>query len=456
MNCFGSIIKTQSGQNYVYNTATNQIITIDNDWYYSLPDDEKERLVFDALGENGIEVEGMPEQINWSLDSENYLKSINEELPAMILEITQECTLRCEYCVFSGNYKNMRSHSRKHMDWAMIKRCIDFYAEHSKALDTAQISFYGGEALLHFDLIKAAVEYASKVFVHKNLSFRISSNGTTLTEPVLKWLNERDNVSVAITVNGITHDKYRKFPSGKGSLKIIESVINRIKSRYPQLWERINFIANVASLQELVDLKEYYSKYIGKPPLLITGIIKYGGNDTIQKIVHTKDSKEIENEVYNLLYDKQDDYIMLYYGTDLYEMANRRIGKDSSEHLGISSCMPFTSGLFVSATGEFGICEKAGADSKLGDIQNGYHIPYIHQLIKDTSNFLNEKCRKCWCHKLCSMCFKDFIVSETNKITLAEGFCSDMRAKTKEKIRMFCELAERNPEAVSQLSKAND
>lgn len=87
---------------------------------------------------------------------------LNNELAHLCLQVTQNCNLRCEYCVFSGSYVN-RVHSNKRMDWKVAKRAIDFLYEHSGNSDNEiLIGFYGGEPILEIDLIKKCVEYAKK------------------------------------------------------------------------------------------------------------------------------------------------------------------------------------------------------------------------------------------------------------------------------------------------------
>lgn len=453
MNLPGIIFQTESGNVYAYNTTTNQIITVDRDWYDCISDDQRDKKVFEVMSGQGIIVGEIPAHIDWPLDKLQYLKAIEEAIPSLILEITQECTLRCQYCVYSGNYKNTRTHGNAYMNMEMIRRCIDYYAEHSRKLDTAQISFYGGEALIRFDLIKTAVEYANQVFNGKSLTFRISSNGTTLTAPVLKWLEENDNITVTVTINGMVHDKYRKFPSGEGSLWVIDAILSQIRENYPKVWERMEFIANVATLQELLDVRAYYAERIGKPPLLITGILEYGGNETIQEIVNEKDLETVVEEVRHLLYDQMDEYILPYYRTDLSDVANRLIGRRGERCIETASCMPFTSSLFISATGEFGVCERAGTCGRLGNIYEGINTDYVQNLLDYISNILNTRCKRCWCQRLCSMCIKDILMKESGELHLPEDFCVGMRKNMQANLRMFCEMAKRNPRAVASFQK---
>lgn len=455
MNNYGVVIKTDSNHHYAYITATNQIVSIDDEWYASIPHSNEDSLVFKELSKNGFTVGTVPKRLDWQDDIKTYLGRLRTSLPSLVLELTQECNLRCDYCIYSGNYENVRTHNSNHMDYEMIKRCIDFYADHSTALNIAHISFYGGEALIRFDLLKKAVEYAEKVFCEKELSFSISTNGTTLDESVLKWLSEHTNVSLAITHNGLAHDKYRKFPSGNGSLSVIESSLNKIKSKYPDVWKRTNFLANITSLNELLGIREYYSEFIGKPPVLISGIIKDGGNEIIHKIVDAQDTDDSINETNRLFYYEQDEYITSYFQSEVADIATRKIGVVDENMIITSSCMPFCDSFFVSSDGNFGICEKVGENSFLGDIYNGFNIPYITCLVNSALTLFNKKCRNCWCQRLCTMCFKDVSISTNGEIFLYEDFCEKMRKSIADSIKRFCQLAEINPNAAISLSKGN-
>ena len=57
----------------------------------------------------------------------HYLKNHVEKLT---LQVTQRCNLRCEYCIYSGNYDN-RKHSDIDMSFETAKKAIDLYLRSS-------------------------------------------------------------------------------------------------------------------------------------------------------------------------------------------------------------------------------------------------------------------------------------------------------------------------------------
>lgn len=83
------------------------------------------------------------------------------------MQVTQNCNLRCQYCVYSGSYIN-RVHNNKRMSVEVAKQAIDFLVKHSENSKEISIGFYGGEPLLEVPLIREVVDYAEGVFSGKN------------------------------------------------------------------------------------------------------------------------------------------------------------------------------------------------------------------------------------------------------------------------------------------------
>ena len=119
-------------------------------------------------------------------------------LNMMILQVTQNCNLRCKYCVYSGSYVN-RTHMNKRMSVETAIAAIKFFYDHSLNSDSVTIGFYGGEPLLEYELIKQCVAYAEEIFAGKKLSFNMTSNATLLTEESVLFLAAHDfNLTISL------------------------------------------------------------------------------------------------------------------------------------------------------------------------------------------------------------------------------------------------------------------
>jgi uncharacterized protein len=123
------------------------------------------------------------------------------------LVITEECNLRCAYCF------EIDKVSRR-MPIDLAKEILDRELSQPGDYHKYQIDISGGEPFLHFDYLKAIVDYGvgNAPRWGKRLYFFIGSNLTLLTPEVEKWLEEtRDFVILGISLDGTkeAHDRCR-------------------------------------------------------------------------------------------------------------------------------------------------------------------------------------------------------------------------------------------------------
>ncbi|MBN1234101.1 MAG: radical SAM protein [Candidatus Coatesbacteria bacterium] len=104
----------------------------------------------------------------------------------LILEISQDCNNRCYYCTYSGKYSTHRVHRGVSMTFDIAIKAIEDFLEHSVDAKVRAITFYGGEPLLEFELIKQIITYLEDKGIE--CYFSISTNGALLTEEIIDWL----------------------------------------------------------------------------------------------------------------------------------------------------------------------------------------------------------------------------------------------------------------------------
>ena len=211
---------------YFYDRYTNSIVKVNQDEYKFLEEIER-------TGKFPKNIESVEKFIKEGLLHRKVTRTIRHPwdkdveyalchcLGELILQVTQQCNLRCAYCAYSGNYYN-REHSNKRMSFEMAKTAIDFYLDHTDDVDNLAIAFYGGEPLLEFPLIQKCVEYAEMRTPDKEITYYITTNGTLLTEKVIPFL-AKHNFSITISLDGKKeeHDINRKFKDGRGSFDLI-------------------------------------------------------------------------------------------------------------------------------------------------------------------------------------------------------------------------------------------
>ena len=158
---------------YFYDVNTNDIVKVNGETYEFLQSGTTEYMELVQKELNDLKRRGYLKTNH----VEQTLHPLTELLPfyaesklgQLILQVTQNCNLRCDYCVYSGNYET-RGHTNKRMHINMAKKAIDFFRDHTKDQKEVTIGFYGGEPLLEFPLIKECVNYAEQRLKGKGLN----------------------------------------------------------------------------------------------------------------------------------------------------------------------------------------------------------------------------------------------------------------------------------------------
>ena len=95
----------------------------------------------------------------------------------LILSVTDDCNLRCKYCIYSDAYHLTKDKSCKYMTEETAKRAIDYFFElispqlRRNPRKKIGITFYGGEPLMNMKTIKYAVRYINQFYKESNVVF---------------------------------------------------------------------------------------------------------------------------------------------------------------------------------------------------------------------------------------------------------------------------------------------
>ncbi|MCS7185978.1 MAG: radical SAM protein [Armatimonadetes bacterium] len=166
---------------------------------------------------------------------------IEKSLPPlnmMGLFLTEAYNLRCDYC-FVATKK-----AHKHMIWEVAKRAVDFLMEESRAEKELTITFFNGEPLLAFTLMKQVAEYAIQRAnsLGKKVSFTCTTNATLLTEEHILFAQQH-GFRYLLSIDGVkeVHDKYRVKANGQGSFDDIVKRLPMLKQLQGWLGTRMTF-----------------------------------------------------------------------------------------------------------------------------------------------------------------------------------------------------------------------
>lgn len=142
------------------------------------------------------------------------------------LHLTNSCNMSCKYC-----YVKERDIST--MDISTAKKVIELG---SKSNSSTGIVFFGGEPLLHKDIIYETVAYARYIGRQKNNSyhFKVITNGLLLDEEFIEF-SKKESVFIALSHDGRreAHDKNRVDRNGQGTFDRLSDKISLLLLRHP-------------------------------------------------------------------------------------------------------------------------------------------------------------------------------------------------------------------------------
>jgi len=183
-------------------------------------------------------------------DSSNKKRELPASVPVshIMLNVTQECNLNCKYCfAVGGEYGN-----RGYMSRETAFKSVDWLVENSGAIKDLVITFFGGEPLLNFALIKETVEYVRAKKTEKKISFAIICNGTLLNAEIIEFFKIHDfGVGIGFDALERLQNYYRPFKDGRASYDLVrKNIADLVASGV----SRINITCMVSD--EKTDFKE--------------------------------------------------------------------------------------------------------------------------------------------------------------------------------------------------------
>ena len=160
-------------------------------------------------------------------------------LQALVLNVTNQCNLACTYCYeFGADKISTQTGKPKYMTPETARAAVDFLLDSAKGRDAVHVTFFGGETLMNFKLLRDVVAYADAKAAEsgRRVTYSLTTNATLLTDPIIDFLADHA-VGVTVSIDGPEEmqDARRVYKSGKGSYAVIlprlKALIARHKTR---------------------------------------------------------------------------------------------------------------------------------------------------------------------------------------------------------------------------------
>jgi uncharacterized protein len=470
---------------YIYDVNTNQIIEVDKSVYDIIDEYEDDNADYleskykkgyhisdlrrsiekirNARIDHGLFSNYRPKRVTLGIRTADEVKKLHENgIIQIILQLTKRCNLKCKYCYTSGKYSNFgASHST--MDKDTCLKAIDFFCERSSDIENLFISFYGGEPLLRFDLIKETVEFVKKKIAKKKYNFNLTTNGTLLNNKIIEFLINND-IRITVSIDGPekTNNRYRVFRNGKGTFNRIMKNLKFLKTYNKDFFSRKVAIRSVLSppFDNINDILDFFS--FDNTMIEIKGSIRsslvstrwtsfiedFGLEESIKEFSNVEErfvelikSSILHNSIHNLTIENRRVYLIL------SNLARRPIDRLYEHVHPLGACHIGLRRLFVGTTGDFYICERGERDYKIGCIDNGFDYERIACYYRKFEEVL-EDCRDCWAIHHCERCWAAIGNLEEFSGKKKEQFCSFRKKTIENAFKVYTQLLRENPDSL--------
>lgn len=393
------------------------------------------------------------------LRAEN-IKEYLANTPQITFEVTERCNLSCVYCGYGKLYINKGERINRSLD---IEQAITFLNFIKNLWDEGyltstdrilNISFYGGEPLMNFELIQTVIKYIETNLSTYSLTFVYSMTTNALFLPKYIDYLVSKNFKLLISLDGNeVGSSLRCYKNGKPAFKDIKMSIDEVKTRYASYFQsNVEFnsvLNNRTSVREIVN---YIQSQYGKTPS-ISEINTDGVNperkkefdaiyadkwDSMMEMDHGNESNRdfIENPHFERIARYilgHSPYVYQNYNELLFNSQNKR------KTIPTGTCLPFSKRVFITVTGNIMPCEKIGYNYAVGNIC-GQSVSLDFKEIANKYNTYYElaktKCAHCMERNACLSCIfysgildnhgkskcKYFVTAENAKATLLEVY----------------------------------
>ena len=472
------LFKTDSSY-YLYDTGTNKILKCD-----SLTYDLLEKLFYEDFepavgaflkknGEDGFvktvstlkkSIENQDLFVLYEVTNadlfpgkEELQETISTMSNELSLEVTEECNLRCIYCVHNDDNRENRNHGSGNMNIETAIAAIDFLKKNSEKSHQVAIGFYGGEPFINFPVIKKSIEYAKKTFPDKKVEFSVTSNGTLLTPGIARFLFE-NNINVTVSIDGkeAVHDRYRKNLSGSGSYKKtvtgLRTLFKEYGARFKDKISLYSVYAPPFSLEQIRDRTNLWEELDWLPHDIRANIVYYSG-PRIPGVSHSEDTDLLQWAFENYINSKKEETQPHPYAVSMIEklltvFSQRPVYKKAIDKFPLHGCcLPAQRRIFVTVSGDFRICEKIpGSAPTIGNVKEGVNFDILYdKYLKEYKDMSLQVCKKCWAINICESCFIDGFDENGLSYDKKMERCESKRLAAGKKMYYFCKALEMMP-----------
>lgn len=470
----GSLFSTSDSMHYFYDSGTGKIINCSDEektFIHRILNNElslQEACHLDREFSSFIESENLfacPEKRKFMIPTKDEFKEmLIGSCEQLILEVTEACNLRCDYCIYHEHHPNFRGFGNRHMTYEIAQKSVDIVLKDYKK-ERFALSFYGGEPLIQYPLMKRIIKYIQVNYPNIILDVAFTTNLTLLTEEMVSFFSSLDHISILCSVDGPKniHDQYRKDLFGNGCYEETLRGLRLLLDHYyengnPNKTLGLNCVVNPPySDKTLNEIRRFFREELSLPldiscnySYVDRGDMKMDLDQYEVNLGNENGALEvspIEEWAVKQVMDNQSTELFSVISQDMLRVAKRMKAEDGV--IGATylhgNCIPGQRRMYVNVDGSFKICERVGTTPTVGNYESGYLIDEIYKVyFEDYAQYFEEVCKDCWAQSLCSVCYERTMGENGIKEHIEDKICKGSRKIITDSFINYYKLLENN------------
>ena len=430
-----------------------------NKWCYNVQTAEVKQASNSIVGDKVLNREHFTYVVNpvYHVTAEDIDEAIYSGRQALVLNVTEECSNRCKYCVYGGGYPSERGHSHATVDVDVAIKAVDEFINGSNP-GKRSISFYGGEPMFPsgMKVIEEVVSHIERRCPN-DVKYTFTTNGNHLNSVSIEYLvKNRFRIMVSLDGPREVHDRYRRTVTGMPTFDKVMSGLRAFKDMYPDYYDKnVGFICVLTPPLDYLALSEFWStnELVKGHSLMISNVSLFGQILFSEEEMLSFSVKTIEmtrnavKKYYECICNGDMDGCTFERGLfekDLAILHERQGDVDSGDPDLMGRCIPGGRKCFVNTDGRYYACEKMQGGYDIGDVNRGINSSKVEQLISDHEKIIYAKCRLCPYAKICTLCYVSaYDESHHFSAKRLDENCVERRSFNKLIIRLYASLLEK-------------
>jgi uncharacterized protein len=328
--------------------------------------------------------------------------SVTAPLKALCLHVSHDCNLRCRYCfakdgTYGGNASTMT------VETAVA--ALDFMVANSGGRVDLEADFFGGEPLMAWDTVTAAVKYAreNESKWGKRFRFTITTNGLLLNDEKIRFINdEMSNCVLSLDGRKAVNDKARPTKNGTGSFDLVldnfrKLTRSRTKPGFTDCYVRGTFTAyNLDFAEDIVEMSRLGFRDVSIEPVTVAVNADLPPPDYAIFPVHVPQIYEQYERLFRLVKSGEQDINFFHFNVDLSGGACviRRL----------RGCGCGNDYMAVSPDGDVYPCHRFVGNDEwvMGNVRDGVVNVGVKEYFTKTHIYSKSDCAGCWARFYCS------------------------------------------------------